>query len=105
LHPGCDSTQTPSVADVIQVAISGTLPPASPDEITMAASPTPFDPTRCPLCGQANSCVLAAGGELRDCWCLQTPMDPAVLERLPAEERDRRCLCPACAAGVAGESR
>jgi len=97
LHPGGDSTQTSAVAKVIQIAISGTLPPASPDEITMAVSPTPFDPTRCPLCGKANSCVLAAGGEIQDCWCLQTPVDPAALVRLPEEERDQRCLCPACA--------
>ena len=71
----------------------------------MAASPTPFDPTRCPLCGQANRCVLATGGELNDCWCLQTEIDPAVLDRLPAEERDQRCICPACAAGGASASR
>ena len=105
MHPGCDSTQTPSVADVTQVAIPGTLPPASPDEITMAASPTPVDPTHCPQCGKANSCVLAAGGEIHDCWCLQTPVDPQALARLPDAERDQRCLCPACAADVAGESR
>ena len=70
----------------------------------MAASPTLFDPTRCPLCGRPNRCVLAAGGEIHDCWCLQTPIAPAALARLPKEERDRRCLCPACAVGAQVES-
>lgn len=71
----------------------------------MAASPIPCDPTCCPLCGKANSCTLAAGGEIHDCWCLQTPVDPAALTRLPEDERNQRCMCPACAAGIARESR
>ncbi len=70
----------------------------------MAASPTLFDPTRCPLCGRPNRCVLAAGGEIHDCWCLQTPIAPAALACLPEEERDRRCLCPACAVGAQVEN-
>ncbi|KTT63125.1 hypothetical protein NS383_21130 [Pseudomonas oryzihabitans] len=70
----------------------------------MAASPAPFDPTRCPLCGGMNRCVLAAGGEIQESWCLQTPVDPAALARLPNDERDRRCLCPACAAGSPAET-
>ena len=65
----------------------------------MTASPIPFDPTRCPLCGKANSCVLAAGGQIQDCWCLQTLVEATAVERLPDAERNQRCLCPACAAG------
>ncbi|KTT41481.1 hypothetical protein RSA46_13605 [Pseudomonas oryzihabitans] len=70
----------------------------------MAASPAPFDPTRCPLCGQRNQCSLATGGDIQDCWCLRTPVDPAALARLPEEERNQRCLCPACAAGSPAET-
>lgn len=70
----------------------------------MTAAPTPFDPTHCPLCGGANRCILARGGAIQDCWCLQTPVDPATLARLPDDERNERCLCPACAAGIRPEN-
>lgn len=31
------------------------------------------------------------------CWCFEVSIDPAVLEALPAELRDKACLCPRCA--------
>ncbi|MBD2836270.1 cysteine-rich CWC family protein [Pseudomonas sp. JM0905a] len=58
----------------------------------------PSDPTRCPLCGQSNQCTQAdptrAG---QACWCFTAKIDPAALERIPAQEIDRACLCPHCA--------
>ncbi|MCZ2406248.1 MAG: cysteine-rich CWC family protein [Burkholderiales bacterium] len=52
----------------------------------------------CPACGQPNACRMAAGGDARGCWCMDTPIAAAVLARLPAAERGQRCVCAACAA-------
>ena len=59
----------------------------------------------CPLCGQPNDCALVddASGQTR-CWCFDTRVDPAALERLPAERRGKVCLCPRCAQGKASTS-
>ncbi|WP_080983646.1 cysteine-rich CWC family protein, partial [Pseudomonas putida] len=32
------------------------------------------------------------------CWCYSVTIDPAVLQALPAELRNKACLCPRCAA-------
>lgn len=55
---------------------------------------------RCPLCGKANRCVIAAGHSDAPCWCFEAQIDPAALERLTPEQRDQACLCPACAGAV-----
>ena len=69
---------------------------ASPAAITGAAA------QRCPLCGGFNQCVPAQTGELgADCWCRTTRIAPEVLARVPADQRMKACLCPACAAGAA----
>jgi hypothetical protein len=31
------------------------------------------------------------------CWCFDTPIPAAALERVPAEDVDRACICQACA--------
>lgn len=57
-----------------------------------------LDPTRCPLCGQRNSCALAEpGADGAACWCFGTTVDPGALQRIPPESIDRACLCPRCA--------
>ncbi|MBM7060371.1 cysteine-rich CWC family protein [Pseudomonas sp. UL073] len=59
---------------------------------------TTVDPSRCPLCGQSNTCTQsdpARAGE--DCWCFTAKIDPAALQRIPPELRRRACLCPRCA--------
>jgi hypothetical protein len=56
------------------------------------------DPARCPLCGQANACAMAApGGDESPCWCTQASFSPELLERVPAEQRGRACICSRCA--------
>ncbi|WP_460418282.1 cysteine-rich CWC family protein [Pseudomonas sp. microsymbiont 2] len=56
------------------------------------------DPRRCPACGTLNQCGLAdPGSATHGCWCFSVSIDPAVLEALPAELRDKACLCPRCA--------
>ena len=60
------------------------------------------DPTRCPLCGASNQCVMAgspgAGDPALPCWCTQVTIERAQLARIPEAARNRACLCPACAA-------
>lgn len=51
----------------------------------------------CPACGQPNGCAVASGGEANSCWCMQVQVSRTALDRLPAQERGRRCICPACA--------
>jgi hypothetical protein len=49
----------------------------------------------CPLCGAPNDCGAAAGNS--DCWCFTASVPPEVIDRIPAQERDRACVCRACA--------
>ncbi|MGE8294755.1 MAG: cysteine-rich CWC family protein [Pseudomonas sp.] len=59
-----------------------------------------MDTERCPLCGKANQCSIAAGRSDEPCWCFDAQIDPTVLQRLTPEQRNQACLCPACAAAV-----
>lgn len=71
---------------------------------------TPVDRLRplpnrlCPLCGGPNDCAPAACGRFDvDCWCSRARIAPQVLQQIPAEARDRACLCARCAAGPAAQ--
>jgi hypothetical protein len=57
----------------------------------------------CPLCGAPNACGVAAGNS--DCWCFTTGVPTEVIDRIPAEERDRVCVCPACASKTGHQER
>ncbi|MBF6629915.1 MAG: cysteine-rich CWC family protein [Comamonas sp.] len=57
-------------------------------------------PSHCPLCGQANQCAIAAGLPPESCWCMQTSIDPAALERIAPQQRRKQCICPACGQGL-----
>jgi hypothetical protein len=63
-----------------------------------------IDPTRCPLCGQANQCAneieRATGVAQPPCWCTQAHFDAALLARVPAAAQQRACICPACVAAA-----
>ena len=65
---------------------------------------TSLEPSRCPLCGQANQCAMeverATGIEQPPCWCTQANFSKELLERLPAEARGQACICAACAQGL-----
>lgn len=52
---------------------------------------------RCPLCGEANGCAIAAGRDPESCWCMTATIDPGLLESVPAEARGKICVCPRCA--------
>jgi hypothetical protein len=55
----------------------------------------PVDSTRCPLCGNANECGMAAGKE--KCWCFTAIIAENVLARVPERARDVTCICANCA--------
>lgn len=57
-----------------------------------------LSPQHCPRCGQSNQCAQAgASTAVEHCWCFDLSIAPAVLDSLPAEARERSCLCPRCA--------
>ena len=68
--------------------------PAGPCE---RASAVVADVTRCPLCGDANDCAIAAGDAVTECWCYGSRVPRALLVRVPEGSRGRVCVCARCA--------
>jgi len=66
------------------------------------------NPRLCPLCGQVNQCAMeverATGVKQPPCWCTETSFDAALLAGIPAQARDKACICVACAQ-AAGASK
>jgi len=55
----------------------------------------------CPSCGQLNQCAQAGSATpVEQCWCFSLSIAPELLDVLPAEQRNRACLCPRCAQGL-----
>lgn len=55
------------------------------------------DPCLCPLCGRANGCQLATSGSYKGpCWCEREEIPRELLDRVPAESRNRACICNNC---------
>lgn len=68
-----------------------------------AGSPPPGSAAACPLCGGANGCAMAAPeGGAEECWCVSARIPAETLARIPAEDRDRRCICAGCAGAGSG---
>jgi hypothetical protein len=59
---------------------------------------------RCPLCGEANGCAIAAGSATR-CWCSQATFTAAVRERATNAGGAARCICARCAHAAAEVDR
>jgi prepilin-type N-terminal cleavage/methylation domain-containing protein/prepilin-type processing-associated H-X9-DG protein len=60
---------------------------------------TTFDAGQCPLCGQPNTCQLCTVSAYKGpCWCARVEIPEGLLSRVPAELRQRACLCPGCIA-------
>ncbi|MFQ6574409.1 cysteine-rich CWC family protein [Pseudomonas sp. UM16] len=56
------------------------------------------NPQSCPACGASNRCSLAdPRTAAQACWCYSVSIAPEVIEALPGEQRNKACLCPACA--------
>ena len=58
------------------------------------------DTTKCPLCGEANECAMAAGRSPETCWCMTESMDPDALASIPPEAQGKVCICARCASGA-----
>ena len=62
------------------------------------------DPSRCPLCGEANRCAMEVeretGMKQPRCWCMSADVDfsPELLARVPMEKQQLACICASCAA-------
>jgi hypothetical protein len=55
------------------------------------------DPTRCPLCGEPNDCQLCTTDAYKGpCWCTKVKIPEELLARVPAELRNRACICRKC---------
>ena len=61
-----------------------------------------IDPTRCPLCGGANRCAMEIARESGEragaCWCAGVDFTAELLAFVPADARNKACICAACAA-------
>jgi hypothetical protein len=59
--------------------------------------PQTIDVTQCPLCRRPNDCRLcAAPADNVSCWCAQVEIPEALLAQVPAESRNKSCLCRDC---------
>ncbi|MDB6063950.1 MAG: hypothetical protein JWR26_158 [Pedosphaera sp.] len=55
------------------------------------------DPARCPLCGQSNDCRQCTSEVYKGpCWCMSVNIPDELLARVPAELKDKACICRAC---------
>lgn len=67
----------------------------------MPASPA-LDPTRCPLCADANGCAIEiereSGVAQAPCWCLAASFSDALRQRVSPQARGLACICAGCAA-------
>jgi len=56
-----------------------------------------FDPAHCPLCGQANQCLLSSPAAYKGpCWCTREEFPAELLARVPEPLRNRACICRDC---------
>ena len=52
---------------------------------------------RCPLCGGANDCRLCTTASYKGpCWCEKVVFPDELLARVPAEAKNKACICRAC---------
>jgi len=62
-----------------------------------------IDPSKCPTCGEPNTCGLAQGKS--ECWCFSAVLPSAALESVPSEAKNLACICARCAAATASEQK
>jgi len=56
-----------------------------------------LDLARCPLCGEANQCAMAADPEAESCWCVDEKFPADLLARVPERAARLVCVCRRCA--------
>ena len=68
----------------------------------MSTTLTP-DPDLCPVCGQPNSCAMAAqdtSSALENappCWCTRVHFSAGLLQQVPEAAKNKACICQRCA--------
>jgi hypothetical protein len=65
------------------------------DDRHPALAPSGMRADVCPICGGPNECGGAMG--THQCWCSTVKISPEALAAIPADARDRICVCPRCA--------
>jgi hypothetical protein len=51
----------------------------------------------CPLCNQPNNCGLADPANTDgNCWCFRVVLPNRVVQGVPADAVNKRCICRAC---------
>jgi len=63
-----------------------------------------IDPTRCPICHQANACAVEAAklqglDQTEHCWCMTASFAPELFANLPESLLGKACICKSCAKG------
>ncbi len=65
---------------------------------------TNFDAGCCPLCGQPNECRMATDAAWKGpCWCEKADIPQALLAQVPAELRNKNCICRNCVAAYGSQ--
>lgn len=54
-----------------------------------------MDSTKCSLCGAPNGCGAAQGKDT--CWCTAVQIPKEVYDRIPADLKNKVCICKKCA--------
>jgi hypothetical protein len=56
-----------------------------------------FNPAQCPLCARPNGCQLCSPDAYKGrCWCEQVEIPDALLAQVPADLRNKSCICQDC---------
>ncbi|MBV9890906.1 MAG: cysteine-rich CWC family protein [Rhizobacter sp.] len=63
----------------------------------MADPQAPDAADRCPVCGEANGCAIAAAAA-GPCWCVDASFSASVCARAALAGGASRCICARCAA-------
>ena len=54
------------------------------------------DPAVCPLCGNPNTCALAADPDANECWCDSVEFPEELLAQIPNNAVRKSCVCQEC---------
>ncbi|MEN9537979.1 MAG: hypothetical protein RLZZ126_214 [Pseudomonadota bacterium] len=97
LHNASGDWVRPFSMFVGQVEVDGQWQP----RFAPVTAPLPANEPVCPLCGGANACEMSARacgkGGAESCWCAGVRFSPDLLARVPADQRNRACICRQCA--------
>ena len=63
----------------------------------MTSNDSSLNAALCPLCGRPNACQLCTTAAYKGpCWCATVSIPDELLARVPADQRNRACICQNC---------